>query len=149
MAEAHTEDNPTSAAATEGTPKAAPKRRAPATGARKPRTTTRAKAVAAAPAVRQRINHVATSLDDQLEETAGSIAILRQRVDALIEEAADDARHLASGAGRTGRAMARRAGHQVASAAESVRDNPIPTVIGLGLIALVTGLLVSRHESRW
>ena len=134
---------PTTAAKTTATRKRATKPRAKRT------TTSRAKSVPRPAEVRERIEDVEVELEEHVAGLSDQLAELRVRVEHFAERSAAGARDLVSGASYAGAMATRQAGHQVVRAARAVRSDPLPAILGLGILTLVTAVIVTRWDDRY
>jgi hypothetical protein len=87
-------------------------------------------------------------LAGRLDELRDQVAALAQRFEDFAAERLDDVREIAAEtADRGGRAV-QAAGRRAQSVGAAVREDPLPVVVGLGIIALLTALLIGRSNSR-
>lgn len=98
---------------------------------------------------------VADELDDQAEELEERIASLSEEISTLahqIERFAghrlDDVREMAADLREAGTVAVRRAGRQTVAAARAVREDPLPTVVALGVVALLATFVMARMNQR-
>lgn len=101
----------------------------------------------------QRAEHTGAAISENLSQ---QLAVLRKQVDQLShsvhdysDNSFDDLQHNAAALAREvrhqGRAVARQVGRQAHVAGDAVRENPVPVVIALGTIALLSALVFSRR----
>jgi len=94
----------------------------------------------------------AADVEDELEEQVASLSAqlagLAQQVERFAEERYGDARELLANVGDTGAALASRARRQTGVAARAVRDDPLPAVIAVGVLALLAVVIIGRVNDR-
>ena len=98
---------------------------------------------------------LADDLDDGVDDIEGRVESLAEEISTLahqIERFAghrlDDMRDMASEVGSAGTVAVRRAGRQTVAAARAVGEDPLPTIIALGVLALLATFVVSRANQR-
>ena len=100
----------------------------------------------------KRAEHSSEAIGDSLSH---QISALRKQVDQLSHSvqsygghSVDDLQHnaiaLANEVRQQSRAVARQVGRQANIAGRAVQDNPVPVIIALGTIALVSALIFTR-----
>jgi hypothetical protein len=103
-------------------------------------------AEAIAEAVPEVEEEIEDELGEQLSSLRGQIADIAREIEGLAAEAVLEARDLARGASYMGAMAARRAGRTAVSAARGVREDPLPMVIGLGVLALLTAMILRERR---
>ena len=98
---------------------------------------------------------VADDLDDKTEELeeritslGDEISVLAHQIERFAGHRLDDVREMASDLGEAGTVAVRRAGRQTVAAARAVRDDPLPTVVALGIVALLATFVMTRMDRR-
>lgn len=87
-------------------------------------------------------------IEGRVESLSEEIAVLARQIERFAGHRLDDVRDLAAEVGSAGTVAVRRAGRQTAAAARAVREDPLPTVIALGVLALLATFVVSRANQR-
>jgi len=90
----------------------------------------------------------AGEIEDRVESLGQEIATLAHQLERFAGHRLDDVRDMASEFGSAGEVAVRRAGQQTAAAARAVRQDPLPTVVALGVLALLAAFLISRANQR-
>lgn len=101
----------------------------------------------------QRAEHSGEAVSENLGQ---QIAALRKQVEQISnavhsysDHSVDDLHHNAVAIAREvrqqGRVVARQVGRQANMAGKAVHDNPVPVVVALGTIALLSALIFTRH----
>ena len=90
----------------------------------------------------------AGEIEDRVESLGQEIATLAHQLERFAGHRLDDVRDMASEFGSAGEVAGRRAGRQTAAAARAVRQDPLPTVVALGVLALLAAFLISRANQR-
>jgi phage host-nuclease inhibitor protein Gam len=118
----------------------------------KPLKAVRARGQRAAARLRTAAVDAATDVEDELEEQVASLsdqlARLAQQVEQFAEERYGDARELVASVGDAGAALASRARRQTRVAARAVREDPLPTVVAVGVLALLAAIIIGRMNDR-
>ena len=102
---------------------------------------------------RKQAEHAGEDLSDNI---AHQIAALRQQIEQISDavhdygdHSMDDLQHNAAAIAREvrhqGRAVARQVSQRANAAGKAVHDNPVPVVVALGTIALLSALIFARH----
>ena len=86
--------------------------------------------------------------EDRLTALREQIAALAGQVEDYAEERLEDARDLIANVADAGTVLAARAGRQTLSTARAVRDDPLPLVVGLGVVAILTAMVVGNANRR-
>lgn len=100
----------------------------------------------------KRAEHSGEAISDNL---AQQVAALRKQVDQIshsvlsysdhtLDDVQENAVAIAREVGHQGRVVARQVGHQANIAGKAVRDNPVPVIVALGTIALISALIFTR-----
>jgi hypothetical protein len=120
--------------------------------ATKPIKAVRARGGRAAARLKTATVHAAADVGDELEDRVSSLseqlAGLTQQVEHFASERYDEARELVANVGDAGAALADRAGRQTRAAAQAVRNDPMPTVLTLGVLALLAAIVIGRVNNR-
>lgn len=80
---------------------------------------------------------------NELREELGSLAL---RLEDYAADRIGDARDIVVEAGHQGARAARNVGRQANAVGQAVREDPLPTVVALGVIALLTAMFLSRRD---
>jgi len=99
-------------------------------------------------ALAQTTSTVESELLERIASLREQLADLARQVEAFAQDQLTEARDLAAEVGNAGADVARRAGRRTASAARAVRDDPIPVVVALGVLALLTAFFVARRQEQ-
>jgi predicted nucleic acid-binding Zn-ribbon protein len=86
--------------------------------------------------------------EDRLAALREQIADLAEQVEEYAEDRLEDARDLIANVADAGTALAARAGRQTLSTARAVRDDPLPLIVGLGVVAILTAMVVGNANRR-
>lgn len=100
----------------------------------------------------QRAEHGGEAIADNLSH---QLAVLRKQVDQIshsvnsyndhtFDDLQQNAVAIAKEVRHQGRAVARQVGRQANRAGKAVHDNPVPLVVALGTIALISALIFTR-----
>ncbi len=79
--------------------------------------------------------------EDRVASLREQISELAQQVDTA-EDRLDDARDLVASVADAGTVLAARAGRQTLATARAVRNDPLPLIVGLGVVALPPAAMV-------
>jgi multidrug resistance efflux pump len=99
--------------------------------------------------------HAEATTEDALDTLSRQIASLRKEVASITESVNDysgsalgdvqhNARAIAKEVRRGSQLVARQVARQASHAGEALRDNPVPVLVALGTLALLTTLIFSR-----
>jgi hypothetical protein len=86
--------------------------------------------------------------EDRVASLREQISELAQQVEAYAEDRLDDARDLVASVADAGTVLAARAGRQTLATARAVRNDPLPLIVGLGVVALLTAMVVGNVNRR-
>jgi hypothetical protein len=101
------------------------------------------------------IKHVEETGEELIDNLSHQLAILRKELGAIAETVnaysgatLDDAQHSAVALAREvrkgGKIVARQVARQASHAGEAVRENPLPVIVALGTLALLSTFLLTR-----
>ena len=87
-------------------------------------------------------------MEDRVASLGTQIAELTHQVEQFAEDRWDDARELAAGVEHASTVAARRVGRSTVAAARAVRDDPLPMIVGLGVLALLAAFVLGQSGPR-
>jgi hypothetical protein len=91
---------------------------------------------------------VSDALFEQIEGLRKEIADISSAVSKYSGHALDDVQHgaaaLAKDVRHQGAVVARQVSRQASAAGKAVQDNPVPVIVALGVVALLSALIFSR-----
>jgi hypothetical protein len=86
--------------------------------------------------------------EDVITALREQISDLARQVEEYAEDRLDDARDLIANAAEAGSVLAERAGRQTLSTARAIRSDPLPLIVGLGVIGILTAMIVGNANRR-
>lgn len=92
---------------------------------------------------------VSDALIDQIESLRKEVAAMSTAVSKYSGHALDDVQHgvaaLAKDMRHQGTAVARQVTRQASAAGKAVQENPVPVIVALGVVALLSALIFTRE----
>lgn len=96
-----------------------------------------------------RVSEVATEVEDDLEgrfaELREQVLVIRDQLEDFAAERMEDVKDVAAETLHQGGRAVRAAGRQANAVGVAVRNDPLPAIVGLGVIALLTALVIGRN----
>jgi hypothetical protein len=86
--------------------------------------------------------------EDGLTALREQISDLARQLEEYAEERLEDARDLIANVADAGTVLAERAGRQTVSTARAIRNDPLPMIVGLGVVAILTAMVVGNANRR-
>jgi hypothetical protein len=90
---------------------------------------------------------VKRDVDEHVASLREQIAALAHQVEQFAEDRYGEAHELVSNIGDAGAVLSARAGRQTIAAARSIRNDPLPTIVALGVLSLLAAIVVGRVNS--
>ena len=91
---------------------------------------------------------VGEELEDRVASLGDQLQWLAEQVEQFTEERYGRARELVAQVGDAGAVLADRAGRQTRAAARAVRNDPLPIVVALGVLAVLAAIVIGRANNR-
>jgi len=96
-----------------------------------------------------RVSEAVSEIDDDLEgrfaELREQVAAIRDQLEEFAAERLEDVKDVAAETLHQGGRAVRAAGRQASAVGVAVRNDPLPAIVGLGVIALLTALVIGRN----
>jgi len=112
------------------------------------KTQTRKAAVHLRAVVAEPAAEIKDDADEGLVSLRQQIADLARQVEQYAGDRLEDAQGLVSNAADAGTVLAARAGRQTLATARAVQKDPLPLVVGLGVLALLTAIVLGNATRR-
>ena len=97
----------------------------------------------------ERVSDISDEVEDDLEsrfaELREQVLVIRDQLEEFAADRMDDVKEVAAETLHQGGRAVRAAGRQANAVGTAVRNDPLPVIVGLGVIALLTALLVERN----